>query len=188
MKDDDGLQRTDFRTLPPATRLETGCNIEKSLQKQEAIVILHELFGLPINAEAAPSPPYKLKKCFFFGKLHIGWVCFLTLMNSGASIRLYQRHEGLRIGKNSHSLNLKAMIQSTNRRKVKITKVLGKKTGIKLQSSFVGLEEMPPKVGKSYRVYVESGKVLRTTPVSQVLPDFIKTENSLYRIEILGNN
>jgi tetratricopeptide (TPR) repeat protein len=34
------------RTLPPATRLKTRSNIEKSPEKQKAIAILHELFGL----------------------------------------------------------------------------------------------------------------------------------------------
>ena len=95
---------------------------------------------------------------------------------------------GLRIGNNLHSLDSMAMIHITSRRKVKITKVLGKRTGIKLQASFVGVEDTPPEVGKSYRVFVESGKMLRTTPVSQVLPDFIKTQNSLYKIEVLRSN
>lgn len=70
-------------------------------------------------------------------------------------------------------------------RKVRLTKRLGKETQIKLQSSFVGFESMPPQVGRSYRIHLESGKVLCTSTVAQILPRFIETQNSLYEFEVL---
>jgi hypothetical protein len=60
VKNDDEYQRTDFRKLPLATRLETGSNIEKSLQKKDVIVILHELFGLGSYCEHSGGKFYDL--------------------------------------------------------------------------------------------------------------------------------
>jgi hypothetical protein len=70
-------------------------------------------------------------------------------------------------------------------RRVRLTKRLGKETQIKLQTSFVGFERMPPQVGRSYRIHLESGKVLCTSTVAQILPRFIETQNSLYEFEVL---
>jgi hypothetical protein len=78
--------------------------------------------------------------------------------------------------------------QSGVGRRVKITKLLGKEIDIKLRSTFVGFEVMPPEEGKGYRLALDDGRMLHTSPVVQVMPRFIETQNSLYELEILEEN
>jgi hypothetical protein len=68
-------------------------------------------------------------------------------------------------------------------RKVRIRKLSGIDTKIKLLTSFVGFEEERPVVGKKYRVFTQDGKVFSSSPVSTISGNFIRTKNSIYEIE-----
>jgi hypothetical protein len=67
-------------------------------------------------------------------------------------------------------------------RRVRLTKVSGGKG----HATIAGWEEAPPEVGKSYRVFQENGSVVRTSPITRVSEGFVQTRNSLYQLEILG--
>jgi hypothetical protein len=74
------------------------------------------------------------------------------------------------------------------RRKVWISKVLGQNTKITLQTAFIGTEERPPRVGKSYRVLTGEKVVFCTSTVVRVAPGYIQTRNSVYRLVHLEEN
>jgi hypothetical protein len=69
-------------------------------------------------------------------------------------------------------------------RRVQIRKVLGKMdAAVEKDRIFVGWEESPPQVGKSYILYLEGGGIFRSAVVTQVLKDHFRTRNSLYEIQ-----
>lgn len=71
------------------------------------------------------------------------------------------------------------------KRKVRIRKLSGMDTKIKLLASFVGFEEERPVVGKEYRVLTQDEKVFSSSPVANITGNFIRTQNSIYEIEEL---
>jgi hypothetical protein len=71
----------------------------------------------------------------------------------------------------------------TVRGRVRVTRIQG--TSRRFPDSFVGHEEHPPEAGKPYSVFTEQGWHFRSSTVQEVCNDFIKTQNSEYRIELL---
>jgi len=71
------------------------------------------------------------------------------------------------------------------KRKVRIRKLSGMDTKIKLLTSFVGFEEERPVVGKEYRVLTQDERVFSSSPVANITGNFIRTQNSIYEIEEL---
>jgi hypothetical protein len=67
-------------------------------------------------------------------------------------------------------------------RKVRVRKV-GKKNGDR--NVGVGWEECFPLIGKRYSVFMDDGRVFRTSVVTKVNAERIYTRNSLYQIEVL---
>ena len=78
--------------------------------------------------------------------------------------------------------------QSPPRRKrtVRLVKVFGKESKTKLPSTIVGIEEMPPEVGRSYRLIQGDGSAFCTSTVTKVGVGYIRTENSVYEIEVVN--
>jgi hypothetical protein len=74
------------------------------------------------------------------------------------------------------------------KRKVQVKKLAGVDTKIKTLTSFVGLEEERPVLGKKYRVFIENGKVFKSSPVTDITGNFIRTKNSIYEINVLLPN
>jgi len=73
-------------------------------------------------------------------------------------------------------------------RKVRITKASGKNhVPVRPFSSVEGWEAEQPKVGEKYRLYTHDGHVFATSPVTAVKSDYLQTQNSLYRIEVLSS-
>lgn len=69
-------------------------------------------------------------------------------------------------------------------RKVNIRKVTGKEDAlVEKEKIFVGWEEAPPQVGRSYCVYLEGGGIFRSAVVREVSEDHFQTLNSLYEIQ-----
>jgi len=72
-------------------------------------------------------------------------------------------------------------------RKVKITKVFGQDNGIELGSSFIGLEQHLPEVGRIYNVITEQDKIFRSSHVKQYGTGYIRTEEALYQLEVISD-
>lgn len=72
-------------------------------------------------------------------------------------------------------------------RKVKITKVFGQDNGIELGSSFIGLEQHLPEVGRTYNVIIEQDKIFRSSHVKQYGTGYIRTEEALYQLEVISD-
>jgi hypothetical protein len=76
--------------------------------------------------------------------------------------------------------------EEQSNRNVRITQASGKnETPLRSFITIEGWEAEQPKVGEIYRVYLHDGGVFATSPVTAVKSDYFKTQNSLYRIEIL---
>lgn len=72
------------------------------------------------------------------------------------------------------------------KRTVRLVKVFGKERKTKLPSTVVGIEEVPPEVGRSYRVIQGDGSAFCTSTVTKVGVGYIRTENSVYEIEVVN--
>jgi hypothetical protein len=72
------------------------------------------------------------------------------------------------------------------KRTVRLVKVFGKESKTKLPSTIVGIEEVPPEVGRSYRVIQGDGSAFCTSTVTKVGIGYIRTENSVYEIEVVN--
>jgi hypothetical protein len=71
-------------------------------------------------------------------------------------------------------------------RQVKIIKMSGRKTQpIAVNTPIEGWEAERPKMGDCYRVYKDDGGVFSSSPVTEVQPGYIRTQNSFYRLEVL---
>jgi len=72
-------------------------------------------------------------------------------------------------------------------RKITLTRV--EDTSLDHRGHVVGWEYGPPQAGERYTVYLGKGRVLRTSPVQEVLGSgpalLLKTLNSVYRVEYL---
>ncbi len=68
-------------------------------------------------------------------------------------------------------------------RKVRLAKVSQTKKGD--DAAIVGWEESPPALGKSYRIFTDTGGVFRTSILVKVAPGYIRTRNSLYEVKVL---
>jgi hypothetical protein len=75
---------------------------------------------------------------------------------------------------------------SQEKRRVRIKKVIGDDRKIKLQTTFLGLEENPPALGRPYRVSIGEGKVLCTSEVAQITERYVQTQNSVYELEVIA--
>lgn len=74
-------------------------------------------------------------------------------------------------------------------RKVRLKKVLGKNdTKFPVGTERVGWEMEVPKIGQSYCLYMDNGKVFRTAEVADLGPSHFRTTNSVYQLEILEEN
>jgi hypothetical protein len=71
-------------------------------------------------------------------------------------------------------------------RRVRIRKVIGKEEAtVAKDKVFVGWEEAPPQVNRSYCLYIEGGGIFRSATITNVLKDHFRTRNSLYEIQEL---
>jgi hypothetical protein len=71
-------------------------------------------------------------------------------------------------------------------RKVRITKVLGKNDSkFPVGTQRIGWEMELPKIGQSYCLYMDNGKVFRTGEVADLSPTHFRTTNSVYELEVL---
>lgn len=68
-------------------------------------------------------------------------------------------------------------------RKVRLTKASQTKKGA--DAAVVGWEESPPALGKSYKIFTDTGGVFRTSILVKVAPGYIRTRNSLYEVQVL---
>jgi hypothetical protein len=74
--------------------------------------------------------------------------------------------------------------QQTGKRRVRLTRLGGGKG--ELNKVIEGWEDGEPRVGKSYRVFQDSGRVIRTSPLTRVSGEFLQSRNSLYQLEVIG--
>jgi len=74
---------------------------------------------------------------------------------------------------------------SKNLRKVRLTKVGGGGTAADGHGAIVGWEERPPRMRKTYRIFLEDGNIVTTTSVVKAVPGFIQTKHTLYQLEVL---
>jgi hypothetical protein len=74
---------------------------------------------------------------------------------------------------------------SPAKRRVRVTRILGKKDGVQRNESFEGLEEALPMVGKRYCVSTDHDTVIRSSTVIQVASGYFMTRNSVYRVDPL---
>lgn len=71
-------------------------------------------------------------------------------------------------------------------RKVRLIKVLGKNDGrFPIGTQRIGWEMDLPRVGHSYCLYLENGRVFRTGEVTEIGKTHFRTTNSVYEIEII---
>jgi hypothetical protein len=78
-----------------------------------------------------------------------------------------------------------AVIVACRRKRVRAVKVLGKDTRMKVRDAIEGYEEGPPVVGERYRVLTDDDTIIRTSPVVEVTLPYVRTQNSVYRIEVV---
>ncbi len=71
------------------------------------------------------------------------------------------------------------------RRRVRLTRLGGGKG--QTHRVIEGWENGEPQLGKSYLIFQDSGRVVRTSPLTRVSGAFLQTRNSLYQLEILGD-
>ena len=90
----------------------------------------------------------------------------------------------------SLATNLDTLLQQDQSlRKVRITKMRGKKTSrVAVHTSVVGWEAEQPSVGDRYQLYKDGGGIFRSAVVTEVKSEYFKTKNSTYRIEVLDQN
>ena len=64
-----------------------------------------------------------------------------------------------------------------------------KREGMGKKEELIGWEHEAPQRGKSYIIYLENGKMLKTSPVEDVIENFhaiiVKTTNSIYQVKYL---
>ncbi|MEJ5376571.1 MAG: hypothetical protein WHX93_08330 [bacterium] len=75
--------------------------------------------------------------------------------------------------------------QQMGRRRIRLTRLGGGKG--ETHRIIEGWENEEPRVGKSYLIFQEGGRVLRTSPLTRISGAFVQTRNSLYQIEILDD-
>jgi hypothetical protein len=113
-----------------------------------------------------------------------------------AQVELAQRGEDLSIKdtmgsppdhgpRNSAHRGMTAKSYLTQKRMVRLVKLFGKEGKVNQYSSIVGLEEAPATVGRKYRVVQENGFVFSTSTVTKVGRGYIRTQNSVYEIDLL---
>ena len=68
------------------------------------------------------------------------------------------------------------------KRKVRIKKISGKDTDLRVGSSFIGLEGKPAEVGKKYCVLLDDRMIFRSSRVVEITDSHIQTRNSVYEI------
>jgi hypothetical protein len=74
--------------------------------------------------------------------------------------------------------------QGDIRDRVRVTKMDGRPI-MGLPVSFVGYEEYPPEVGRPYSVFADEGVHFRSSAVTEIGDNVIRTQGSEYRIELL---
>lgn len=75
--------------------------------------------------------------------------------------------------------------QDKAHRRVRLTRLGGGKGDA--HKVIEGWENNEPQLGKSYLIFQESGRVVRTSPLTRISGDFLQTRNSLYQLEIIGD-
>lgn len=75
--------------------------------------------------------------------------------------------------------------QQASRRRVRLTRLGGGKG--ETHRVIEGWENGEPQLGKSYLIFQESGRVVRTSPLTRISGGFLQTRNSLYQLEIIGD-
>jgi len=76
--------------------------------------------------------------------------------------------------------------QEIGRRRVRLTRLGGGKG--ETHRVIEGWENREPQLGKSYLIFQESGRVVRTSPLTRISGAFLQTRNSLYQLEIIGDS
>jgi hypothetical protein len=69
--------------------------------------------------------------------------------------------------------------------RVSLAKVEGNGRVIKLGETVKGYAGTLPEIGQRYQIYTEEGRVLRTSEVVNIGNGYVKTTNSVYKIEII---
>jgi hypothetical protein len=68
-------------------------------------------------------------------------------------------------------------------RKVRLAQV-GSEGG-KIRPPIEGWEESYPRVGNTYRIFTDTGKVIRTSSLTKIVTGYIQTKNSVYKLEVI---
>jgi hypothetical protein len=70
-------------------------------------------------------------------------------------------------------------------KKIRLTKVHGLDSVVKIGEFIIGFEESPPEPGKAYCLTTLDGKAFRTSIIVRLSQAYIHTRNSIYYIETL---
>jgi hypothetical protein len=69
--------------------------------------------------------------------------------------------------------------------RVSLAKVEGNGRAIKMGETVKGYAASLPKIGQNYKVFTEEGGILRTSEVINIGNGYLKTKNSVYKIELI---